>query len=403
MSKFWSKKPPWAIVFLGSLLAVALLRDLIANDRPLFCQIDGQTFFPAFRTIFTDADRVNWRPPFDVIHRENLWHSFDYQSVVFCPVPFRAGQTIKKADWQRPFSTVKIEEKKFKTWFGTDGSGHDVAAGIVAGTWVAIWVGILAMGVAGLIGILLGSLAGYFGDDRLQVRRGVLWANFLGVPTAIFFALVPRKYFLFNHPDWLEIGQSIFIFISILLVFNFLGRQISQTKYFSKKITIPADLLVMRLTEIFLAIPGFIVVISVAAVASLSRMPLSWMVVIVGCISWMGVARLLRAELLRVREMEFVESARALGLPDSKIILRHALPNSLRPVWIALALGMAGAVMLEASLSFLGFTSTQAGTSWGSLLNEGRGNYQFWWVSVFPGIAICLTILALHAVSGREN
>lgn len=387
-----------SILFLASLLAVALLRDLVANHCPLFCQIDGKNYFPAFQTLFNTPDRVRWQPPFDSIQDENLWQTFDYQKVVFPPVPFRAGQILKNAAWLPPFSKVKIGEKNYRSWLGTDGNGHDVAAGMVAGARVTLTVGLLTMLVAGLLGILFGSVAGYFGDSRLQVRRGIFWANILAVPTAFFYAFLPRKFYLLQNFGIAELTRSAAVFATILLVFNLLGKFLASRggSFFSKKIIVPADLWVMRLSEILHSIPQLVLVMSVAAVAAVSRIPIFGLVVIIGLFSWMNLAQLLRAEILRVRELEFVDTARSLGFSSGRVIFRHILPNAIRPFFIALALGAAGAVMLESSLSFLGFTSTQAATSWGSLLSEGRGYYQYWWVSLFPGLATCATVLALQ-------
>jgi len=116
-----------------------------------------------------------------------------------------------------------------------------------------------------------------------------------------------------------------------------------------------------------------------------------------------------RADLLRVRELDFVTAARGLGLPETRILLRHALPNALRSTLIAFAFGVAGAVLLEAALSFLGFGGDEfRGKSWGSLLNSARSYPTDWWVALPPGLAICVTVLALNAIGealseGKKN
>ena len=113
----------------------------------------------------------------------------------------------------------------------------------------------------------------------------------------------------------------------------------------------------------------------------------------------MGTSRLVRAEFLSLKEREFVLAARTLGLTDRRIIFRHILPNALAPVIVSATLGVAGAILLEAGLSFLGFGVQPPSPSWGNILTEGR-TYIFdsWWLTVFPGLAILVTVLAFNLV-----
>ena len=125
------------------------------------------------------------------------------------------------------------------------------------------------------------------------------------------------------------------------------------------------------------------------------------MIALIGVISWTGTARFIRADLLRVRELDYVTAARGLGFSEARILLRHALPNALRSTMIVFAFGVASAVILEASLSFLGFGGYTFNTSWGTLLNSARAYPTAWWVALPPGLAICITVLALNAIGDR--
>jgi peptide/nickel transport system permease protein len=111
----------------------------------------------------------------------------------------------------------------------------------------------------------------------------------------------------------------------------------------------------------------------------------------------MGVARLVRAEFLSLRKREFVVAARALGASDVRLILRHLLPNALAPVMVSATLGVAGAILTESALSFLGLGVQPPTPSWGNILTAGKDNIEIaWWLSVFPGLAILVTVMSYN-------
>jgi peptide/nickel transport system permease protein len=248
------------------------------------------------------------------------------------------------------------------------------------------------------IGLLLGALAGFWGDDRLRLRRGRFWLTILGLWPAWFYAFTVREYVLTTAESWTEWGKSALIFLAIVLFFNGLGWLLSRISFFGKKITVPADLLIMRLSEVFQSIPKLIFIFVVAALLPPERQSLWLLIGLIGAMSWPNVARFVRAELLRVRELDYVTAARGLGLSEGRILLRHALPNALRPLMVAFALGVAETVILEASLSFLGLGGGTFNASWGTLLNSAREAKEAWWVWLPAGVAVCSTVLALNAI-----
>jgi peptide/nickel transport system permease protein len=151
------------------------------------------------------------------------------------------------------------------------------------------------------------------------------------------------------------------------------------------------DTLIMRFTDIVLAFPFPLVAIAVVA---LTRAGGAWTILLLlGILGWPGIARLVRARLLAVRESEFVAAARASGAGDARVLLRHALPAGMTPVWAAAAVGIAGNILAEAWLSFIGL-GDQTRTSWGTILQNAR-NFasSSWWYPLFPGLAITLAIL----------
>jgi peptide/nickel transport system permease protein len=121
--------------------------------------------------------------------------------------------------------------------------------------------------------------------------------------------------------------------------------------------------------------------------------------VVIGFTGWMGLSRLVRGEILSLKEREFVQSARALGAQDRRIMLRHILPNALVPVLVSATLGVAGAILAESALSFLGLGVQPPTPSWGNILIDGKANIEIaWWLSVFPGMAILVTVMAYNLV-----
>ncbi|RNC65288.1 MAG: ABC transporter permease [Desulfuromonadales bacterium] len=154
------------------------------------------------------------------------------------------------------------------------------------------------------------------------------------------------------------------------------------------------DTVIMRFVDIMLCFPTFFLILAVIAMLE----PSIWYIMaIIGLTGWMGVARLVRAEVLSLRERDFVLAARALGASDARIIFRHILPNALSPVLVSATLGVAGAILTESALSFLGIGVQPPTPSWGNILTSGKDYIEFgWWLSLFPGLAILVTVLAYN-------
>jgi len=154
------------------------------------------------------------------------------------------------------------------------------------------------------------------------------------------------------------------------------------------------DQILMRLVDLMLCFPTIFLILAVIAVLG----PSIWNIMaVIGLTGWMGVARLVRAEFLSLREREFVVAARALGASDVRLIWRHLLPNALTPVMVSATLGVAGAILVESSLSFLGLGVQPPTPSWGNMLTMGKDNIEIaWWLSVFPGLAILVTVMSYN-------
>ncbi len=154
------------------------------------------------------------------------------------------------------------------------------------------------------------------------------------------------------------------------------------------------DEVIMRFVDIMLCFPTFFLILAVISVLEPSILNI---MVVIGLTSWMGVARLVRAEVLSLREREFVLSAKVSGLSPWKIILRHIIPNAMGPVLVAATLGVGSAILVESALSFLGIGVQPPTPSWGSILALGKDTIQIaWWLSFSPGCAILITVLGYN-------
>jgi peptide/nickel transport system permease protein len=156
------------------------------------------------------------------------------------------------------------------------------------------------------------------------------------------------------------------------------------------------DLLLYRVVEIFMSIPVLFLLIIAAAVLPRNTYV---MMIIIGCVSWTGAARFVRAEFLKLRNQDFVQSARAVGLPLPSILFKHMLPNGVTPVLVDSSFAIAAAILAEATLSYLGLgPANQA--SWGRLLSDATNQVGafVWWLAIFPGMAIFLTVLSYNLI-----
>ncbi len=157
-----------------------------------------------------------------------------------------------------------------------------------------------------------------------------------------------------------------------------------------------ADSLLMRFVDIMFCFPTFFLIL---AVITLREPSIVNIMLIIGLTGWMGVARLVRAEVLSIRERDYVMAARAIGASDLRIIFRHIMPNALGPVLVSATLGVAAAILIESSLSFLGIGVPPPTPSWGNILTSGKEFLEFaWWLFLFPGLAITITSLSYYLV-----
>lgn len=292
------------------IVSLALLAPLLANDRPVFARYKGETCFPAFTT-YVDAwvfwpsarnalkswkvgDALPFGDHYEVLEGKSWAEAIaaakdevgaDVGLVVWPPIRWSPREIDKTAVKARPDS---------RHWVGTDDRGRDVLARLLHGCVVAVTVGIVAVGIASVIGITLGTSAGFFGGA--------------------------------------------------------------------------IDLVLSRVVEVFMCFPTFFVIIAVISFLEPSIMNI---MIVIGLFGWTGIYRLIRGEVLKCKSLDYVVAAHALGVPTRRIMFKHILPNAIAPVFVSISFGIAGAVLTEASLTFLGFGDVTV-PSWGEVVSQGR-------------------------------
>jgi peptide/nickel transport system permease protein len=157
------------------------------------------------------------------------------------------------------------------------------------------------------------------------------------------------------------------------------------------------DAVMMRLIDALLSIPRVLLLIAILGLWG--RIPLPVFIALLGLTGWFGVSRLVRGQVLALRDEDFVVSARALGVGDARLLLRHVLPNVLSPILVAATLGIGNVILLEAGLSYLGLGVQQPTASWGNIIQDGGDQIAtLWWISLFPGLAIVFTVMAFNTL-----
>jgi ABC-type dipeptide/oligopeptide/nickel transport system permease subunit len=235
--------------------------------------------------------------------------------------------------------------------------------------------------------VFLGGIAGYYGGKRIKLGH-LLLPILIGLGVA---SLLSGK---------TGTGVALLVIgIGIAAMMKFGAGQAAQrpasfgTSFFFVNL-FSVDILITGLVDIMLCFPSFFLILTVVALLPASIYNI---MVVIGLTSWMGSARFVRAEFLSLREQDFVTAARALGLPDGRIIFRHMVPNAIAPVLVSATIGIATAILTEAALSFLGFGVPPPHATWGNILSNGK-NFLFDapWLTFIPGFAVLIVVLAFN-------
>jgi len=360
------------LVLIVLLFAAALAAPLIANNKPLLVRWEGELRSPLLREIFAPSDEVpeaflervfNYGlvfstaglvvlTPFHLILRRRATGRRTFLIVaavtaLACLAPFFFVQgRLDKTDYRTairaaspgsnvwgilppiPYGPFEQDPPAYqppggKHLLGTDRSGCDVLVRLIHGARVSLSVGFLSVGVAVLIGLVIGAISAYWG--------GVV------------------------------------------------------------------DLLVQRVVEVVICFPTFLLILTI--MAFVEKRSIFNVMLVIGLTGWTGVTRLLRGQMLSEKAKDYVTAARALGAGPWRIMFRHLLPNSVAPVFVSATFGVAGAILTESGLSFLGFGVRPPTASWGELLNQAQAwPTGYWWLTVWPGVMIFATVTLYNLV-----
>ena len=289
--------------FIVLLTVTAVFESFLAGNKPIVLVDEGKYYFPVI------VDYPEFRG-------EDLRATY-----LDDPDSFAVFPPVKYSPTESDFFSV-LAAPDGNHFLGTDDRGRDVLSRMIHGARISLSIGVVAVGIAMVIGIILGAMAGYYGG----------WIDFV----------------------------------------------------------------ISRLIEVMITFPVFFLILTILAFTEPSIYNI---MIVIGITGWTGVARLLRGEFLKLRRTNYVEAAWALGSGDRRIILKHMLPNALAPVLVSATFGVAGAILVESSLSFLGFGVTPPEPSWGEIISQSQKYVDFaWWLVLFPGFAIFATVTALNLV-----
>jgi peptide/nickel transport system permease protein len=310
------------------------------------------------------------------------------------PLPFSPNELDLDHIRQPPFQWQLYETARPFHWLGTDQLGRDLLANILFGARTAALVSLPAMVLAAVLGLGAGSLAGYYGNTGWVVPLGRLLAASAAVCFFIFYALVADTSVFLPASPLYRLGYPIVIGVLTLGLYRLWARGLLFFRWGHRPLALPLDLVVLKAIELVQSVPRLLLVL---CLASLVPPSLGAVVALCAFTYWPGLARLVRGEMIRLKNLPFIEAARGLGLPHRQIITRHALPNALGPVIVAFCFGISNLMALESTLAFLGIGIPPDVPSWGRAITGIRLDFSAWWLVFFPGLVLCLTVLSVQA------
>ena len=388
----YNKEIKRVLVFAFVLLVIIVLAPLLANDKPLVCIYKQQVLFPAFsfknQCHISDNEIINYDMGKD-------WKQLNTNFILF-PLCAYSPKTIDADNpYKSPFSKQCITHQnqvqslpfKHRHWLGTTQTGTDVLSGLIHGTKTSIGVGFWSACIAGFIGVFLGAMAGYFGNNQFKIGITQLAFTLIALVMAVFYVFIFYTDGVFISIENVALKLELIVtFVAMLgMLFNVIGKKIDLLFNTKNQFTIPVDLIITKWIEVINTIPSLLIIV---AVASIVKPSYSLLIVLIGLLSCTSVARVVRAEYFKAKELNYVMAYKAMGFKEWDIMLKKILPNIFPIITVQLVFVMASAILIESSLSFIGVGIPMNDTSWGSLLAEAREKFSAWWLVIFPGTCI---------------
>ena len=366
----------WLFILLVGV--IALLGPLIANEKPFYCKLDGARYFPMFSSV-SESGLSALHPG----HAPVDWKTTRFESIWYAPIPYsHSSIDLKTGATVSPFDVQPVSFR-MRHWLGTDSLGRDVLAGMIRGCRVSLLIGLGSMLLALLIGVWLGSMAAYWGNQGKRIS----WSDLMIIALVLFGIVMIQSMpvvFLLR----------LMAIVTLIALGWFVMLKLGMTS--KKNISIPVDQIIMGTVTIIDGFPAMFLIIILVAILPFK----GWLAIllVIALLRWPAMARYMRAEVFKMKELHYIQAAQVINLPSWTIITRHIIPFAFRPVMISFIFGVASAILAESSLSFLGIGLPPEQMNWGRLLAQSRSHFDAWWLVVFPGLAIFFTLLSLYVI-----
>ena len=387
-------KVSYGIVFL--FLITAIFADFLAYPKPFFAIYQGQVYFPILYDYLIAFGIGHWSPA--LVNTD--WHTLKLDFAIWTLIPY--------SPQDQNFTDMQLHSPLFKeAWrashfLGTDHLGRDTLSGLIHGSRFSLFIAFISTFLSSLIGGTIGIMAGYWGDDRLKISIGTLCGAIAGILTACYYALYIRKFAWLDALNHSLIGlikelifSSVISFVCMVTGIK-IGRLLNKIPFLNKSYAFPADFILSRIIEIPLSIPIFLLLITIMGIIPAGMLSL---IIVIGLLQWMPIATLSRAEFLKLKSQYYAQSAEAMGLPPYQVIIKHLLPNAMPALSVIIAFTIAGTILTESALSFLGIGLSPETVTWGSMLSASRSYHSAWWLALFPGLCVFLTVLSLNYIA----
>jgi peptide/nickel transport system permease protein len=353
-----------SLVVLLLICFVALFAPIIANDVPILAH---------------DSTR-GWSFPFLAKESQSKTQNqivFDW--AIWPPIPHH-HQTFQLNDQRLipPFTVHAIQNKHY---LGTDELGRDVISGIIHGSRISLLVALGALALSLLITIILSSLAGYYQNDRLKSNRIV---SFVAIPLIAYLLFI-----LIYSASLTKLLVSVILFILLSVSMKLLRRNYA----------LPMEWFVKRLIEATVSIPAILLILVISAHATPS---LGLLIGIIGMLSWPSMTVVGIAELKHTRSLAYESAYRTIGINQHWLLIKYLWPGIIPALFPLICFNFAGSIIIEAGLSYLGIGVSPDTVTWGSLLAQARNVPQAWWLAVFPGLTLFITVLSIFSL-GRTG
>lgn len=316
------------------------------------------------------------------------------------PLPFDPSKLDIAHPYQEPFERATAPGQA-RHLLGTDKLGRDVLSNLLYGARTALFISVPVMLIATLIGLILGAGAGYYANRGFMMRRGSVLLILLGMLCFSYYGIyLPIQITNMGLGMDAIAGSLITCACLLMLLFGIFVLLHKRVRFLQRQVAVPLDQMVLRFIEGLSTIPRFVLILVLASFLPPSIILLSILLILT---LWTNIARLARAEMLRIKQLPYFEAATSIGLTGSQLLWRHALPNLTGTVLVAFTFGLGSLLTLESTLSYLDIGVPTTLVSWGRLIAGIKANTSAWWLVAFPGAFLTATVLALYTCSHYLN